>query len=85
MIILSENSLFLQVPSDWQSIRQRRGAGLGLVALATVGLFGCGIAIISSISCGLFGTFGGFQGEAKANAESIGRLSGFTVFGGSFY
>ena len=44
--------------------------------LATVGLFGRGLALGCSDSRGLRGIFGNCQDQSKANAENI-RLSGF--------
>ena len=42
--IRNETSMFLRPPSEQQP-RKRRGAGVGLAALAAVGLFGGGIAM----------------------------------------
>ena len=50
---------------------------MGLAALAAVGLFGGGVALGSSDSCGLQGIFGSCQDDAKANAENIRKLSDF--------
>ena len=75
--VLIETSLFLRPPSDLQRSRQRRGAGVDLIALAVVGFFGGGLAMGSSNSCGRRGSFGGCQDEAKAIAENIWRLSEF--------
>ena len=54
--IRTETSVFLRPPSEQQP-RKRRGAGVGLAALA-VGLSGGGIAMGSSDFCGLQGIFG---------------------------
>ena len=66
--ILNETSMFLRPPSGSQPTRQRRGAGVGLAALAAVGIFGDGVAMGTSNSSGLRGVFAGCQDEAKANA-----------------
>ena len=50
---------------------------MGLAAFAAVGLFGGGVALSSSDSCGLQGVFGSCQDDAKANAENIRKLSDF--------
>ena len=70
--------MFLKPPQPTKSTRQRRcaGAGVGLAALAAVGLFGGGLAVGSSNSCGLRGIFGDCQDQSKANAENI-RLDDF--------
>ena len=77
--IRNETAMFLKPPQPSKSTRQRRsaGAGVGLAALAAVGLFGGGIAVGSSDSCGLRGIFGNCQDQSKANAENFRRLSDF--------
>ena len=59
-LIRNEIAMFLKPPQPTKSIRQRRGAGagVGLAALAAVGLFGGGLAVGRSDSCGLRGFFG---------------------------
>ena len=74
--IRNETSMFLRPPSEQQP-RKRRGAGVGLAALAAVGLFGGGIAMGSSDSCGLQGIFGGCHDQAQANAANIRSLSDY--------
>ena len=78
-LIRYETAMFLKTPQPTKSTRQRRsaGAGVGLAALAAVGLFGGGLAVGSSDSCGLCGIFGDCQDKSKANAENIRRLSDF--------
>ena len=85
--ILNGTSNVFASLSDSQLTRQRRGAGVGLAALAAVSLFGGGVAMGNSNSCGLRGMFGGCQDEAAANAENIRRASGRpdTIFYGIFY
>ena len=73
----NETSAFLSPPSPQRPSRQKRGASAGAVALAAVGLFGGGVALGSSGSCGLQGIFGTCQDQSKANAENIRRLSDF--------
>ena len=67
--------MFLRPPS--KRTRQRRGACVGLAALATIGLFGGGDAMGSSDSFSPRGIFGGYHDEAKANAANIRRISDF--------
>ena len=71
--------MFLKPPQPTKSTRQRRGAGagVGLAALAAVGLFFGGLAVGSSDSCGLRGIFGNCHDQSKANAENIRRLADF--------
>ena len=78
VIFLRNKTLaFLSPPSPQRPSRQKRGASAGAVALAAVGLFGGGVALGSSCSCGLQGIFGTCQDQSKANAENIRRLSDF--------
>ena len=51
-LIPNETAMFLKPPQPTKSTRQRRGAvaGVGLAALAAVGLFGGGLAVSSSDS-----------------------------------
>ena len=78
-LIRNETALFLKPPQLTKSTRQRggAGAGVGLSALAAVGLFGGGLAVGSSDSCGLRGIFGNCQGQSKANAEIVRHLADF--------
>ena len=68
---MSKTSKILRPTSHPQTAPQRRGAGISLATIAALGLFGGGAAIGSCNFCGLRGIFGGWQDEAKANAESI--------------
>ena len=56
IFLRNETSAFLSPPSPQRPSRQKRGASAGAVALAAVGLFGGGVALGSSGSCGLQGT-----------------------------
>ena len=68
--------MFLRPPSE-SLPTHRRGAGVGLSALAAVGLFRGGVAFRVSDSCGVRGILGGCHVEAQANAAHIRRLSDY--------
>ena len=70
--IRNEASVFLHPPSESQP--PRCGAGVGPATLASVGLFGGGVALGGSKSCGIW-NFRGCQGEVQANAAGNRRLS----------
>ena len=57
--------------------RQRRGAPIAALAVASIGLFGGGV-LVGNSECGLFGFFGSCQEQAKENAENIMRLADFS-------
>ena len=76
-IVRNEMSMFLRPPSEPNPTRTRRGASMGLAALAAVGLFGGGIAMGSPDSCGLRGISGGCHDQAQAKAASIRCLSDY--------
>ena len=69
--------MFPTLPTPSKSTRQRRGATMGLAALAAIGIFGGGLAIGGSDSCGLRGIFGNCQEQSKANSEIVRRLADF--------
>ena len=57
--------------------RSRRAAPLAMMPLASVGLFGSGIALGGG-SCGITGIFGSCHDKSKTNAENIQKLADFT-------
>ena len=57
--------------------RKLRAAPLAMMALASVGLFGSGIALGSG-SCRSRGIFGSCHDRAKQNAKNNGKLAEFT-------
>ena len=57
--------------------RSPRAAPLAMMALASVGLFGSGIALGGG-SCGIKGVFGSCHDKSKTNAENIQKLADFT-------
>ena len=69
--------MLLTPPKPPNSTRHRRGASMGLAALAAVGLFGGGLAVGGSDSCDLRGNFVNCQDQSKANAEKVRRLADF--------
>ena len=72
-------SSFLNTENATAQARNRkpRAAPLAITALASVGLFGSGIALGSG-SCGLRGIFGSCHDRAKQNANNIEKLAEFT-------
>ena len=69
--------MFLAPPQLRKSTRKRRGASIGLAALAAVGVFGGGLAVCGSDSCGSRAIFGNCQDQSKANTENVRRLADF--------
>ena len=69
-----ETSMFRRPPSESQPTH-RRVTGVGFVTLAAVGLFGGGVAVRDSDSCGLQGIFRGCHDKVQAVAANIRRLS----------
>ena len=57
--------------------RSRRATPLAMMALASFGLFGSGIALGGG-SCGIKGFFGFCHDKSKTNAENIQKLADFT-------
>ena len=76
-LIRNETVLFFTPPKPPKSTRHRRGASMGLAALAAVGPFVGGLAVSGSDSCGLRGLVGNCQDQGKANAEYVRRLVDF--------
>ena len=81
-LIRNATAMFLKTPHPTKSIRQRRGAGagVGLAALAAVGILGGGLAVGSSDSCGLRGIFGSCPDQSKVNAENVRLLADFQKY-----
>ena len=75
-LIRNETQIFLQkeLPQD----RVKRGAHVGALAMAGIGLFGSGVVMGSSGGCGLAGVFDTCQDEAKTNAANIEHLGTIT-------
>ena len=59
-----------------KKLRERRSV-TALAALASIGLFGSGLALGKSFDCGLKGVFGTCHDKAKENAENILRTNEF--------
>ena len=80
-LICNETAMFLQPPQPTKSTLQRRGAGagVGLAAFAAVGLFGWGLAVGGSHSCGLRGIFVNCQDQSNVNAVNVRRLADFQI------
>ena len=76
-LMRNETATFLQTESDEQK-RVKRGAHVGALAMAGIGLFGSGIVMGSAGGCGATGIFGSCQDEAKANAQNIEQLNIYT-------
>ena len=76
-LIRSETTMFLTPPQPPRSTHQRRGGSVGPAALATVRIFGWGLAIGASDSCGLRGIFGNCESQSKAKDEKVRHLADF--------
>ena len=74
-----ETSNFLFNENDEDQSRKRRGIMSKLAAIAGIGLFGPGIFMDDSSSCGLLGIFGTCQDKSRANAQNIKELHEFTT------
>ena len=74
-----ETSHFLFNEAEENRSRRRRGAPLALATLAGVGLFGPGILMDDSSSCGLLGIFGTCQDKSRENAKNIKELHEYTI------
>ena len=73
-LMRNETATFLQTESDEQK-RGKRGAHVGALAMAGIGLLGSGIVMGSAGGCGATGIFGSCQDEAKAKAQNIEQLN----------
>ena len=78
-MLRNETPTFLQNDKEVMQSRQRRGAHVGALAMAGIGLFGSGLMMGGSAGCGLTGIFGSCQDQAKTNAANIEHLSTITT------
>ena len=78
-MLRNETATFLQNDKEVMQSRQRRGAHVGALAMAGIGLFGSGLMMGGSADCGLTGIFGSCQDQAKTNAANIEHLSTITT------
>ena len=78
-MLRNETATFLQNDKEVMQSRQRRGAHVGALAMAGIGLFGSGLMMGGSAGCGLTGIFGSCQDQAKTNAANIEHLSTITT------
>ena len=79
-VIQNETATFLQTNANGQQeSRVRRGAHVGALAVAGIGLFGSGLMMGGSGNCGLSGIFGSCQDQAKTNAANIDHLGTITI------
>ena len=76
-LIRNETQTFLQTKISRG--REKRGAHIGALAMAGIGLFGSGVAIGGSGGCGLSGVFGTCQDQAQTNAANIETLGTLTT------
>ena len=78
--IRHETSTFLYTDDEQtRSNRVRRGAHVGALAVAGIGLFGSGLLMAGSGQCGITGVFGSCQDQVKTNAANIEHLSTVTT------
>ena len=73
----NETATFLHTESE-KGNRIRRGAHVGALAMAGIGLFGSRIMMGNAGGCGVTGIFGSCQDQAKANAHIIEQLTMYT-------
>ena len=79
-VIRNETATFLQTNANGQKeSRVRRGAHVGALAVAGIGLFGSGLMMGGLGNCGLSGIFGSCQDQAKTNAANIDHLGTITT------
>ena len=77
-LIRNETATFLK-NEDKRPSRKRRGAHVGALAMAGIGLFGSGMMVGGPANCGLTGIFGSCQDQAKENAANIEHLGTVTT------
>ena len=68
-----ETATFLTMGEENE--RKRREAHVGAALMAGIGLFGGGILMGNSGSCGFAGIFGNCQDQGRKNAENIAQLN----------
>ena len=79
-VIRNKTATFLQTNANGQQESPvRRGAHVGALAVAGIGLFGSGLMMGGSGNCGLRGIFGSCQVQAKTNAANIDHLGTITT------
>ena len=70
----NETATFLQTESV-ETTTVKKGAHVGALAMAGIGLFGSGVVMGNAGGCGATRIFESCQDEAKANAQNIDPLN----------
>ena len=77
--IKTETARFLNKNTEEQKRTPRGAPIIAAAAIAGIGLFGSGIMMGNSDSCGIMGIFGSCQDQARANAENIEALEEYSM------